>query len=215
MKILDIYRSEYSLFEDGNILSRSEEIINSLPLTLVKENKKFQYGIIKKGARSKEYESSINYLVNNSILNRSYKLNDIKSPIMSMRDEESFKLYFNDVGLFYSSLHLNKSKFLIDNDLRRSLIENDAANTLIKLGYSLYYYQSDGKAEINFVIQNRQGKIIPIEVVNMRLTKAKAMSLFLNKYNLSECIRLTEDNFSKKKGIRFIPVYAICCLKDL
>ncbi len=215
LKILDIYRSEYSMYNDGSILPRCEEIFKFLPLTLIKENKKFQYGIIRKGARSKEYEESINYLVGNSILARSYKLNDIKSPIMSCKDLESFKLYFNDVGLLYTLLHVNKSKFLMDNDLRRSLIECDVANSLIKLGYTLYYYQSDGKAEINFVIQNRQGKIIPIEVVNMRLSKAKAMSLFLNKFNISDSIRLTEDNFSKKKGVRMIPVYAISLLKDL
>ena len=103
----------------------------------------------------------------------------------------------------------------MNDDIRRSLVENDVANTLIKLGYNLYYYQSDGKAEIQFVIQNRSGKIIPIEVVNMKLTKAKAMSMFLKKYDINDSIRLTEDNFSKKKGVRFIPIYASICLKDL
>ena len=103
----------------------------------------------------------------------------------------------------------------MDYDIRRSLIENDVANALIRLGYNLYYYQSDGKAEINFVIQDRNGKIMPIEVVNMKLIKAKAMSLFTSKFDIKECIRLTEDNFSSKKGVRFIPVYAVCYLKEL
>ena len=86
---------------------------------------------------------------------------------------------------------------------------------MVKLGFNLYYYQSDGKAEIQFVIQNRNGKIIPIEVVNMKLTKAKAMSMFLKKFEMNDCIRLTEDNFAKKKNVRFIPIYAACCMKDL
>ena len=103
----------------------------------------------------------------------------------------------------------------MDYDIRRSLIENEVANSLVRLGYNLYYYQSDGKAEISFVVQDRNGKIMPIEVVNMKLTKAKAMSLFTSKFNIEECIRLTEDNFSKKKGVRFIPVYAVCYLKEL
>ena len=84
-------------------------------------------------------------------------------------------------------------------DIRRSLVENEVANTLVRQGFNLYYYQSDGKAEIIFVVQDRNGKIMPIEVVNMKLTKAKAMSLFTSKFNLDECIRLTEENFSKKK----------------
>ena len=214
-KILDVYRSEYSLYENGSALLKCEDIMNVLPLSLTKENKKFQYGLIRKGARSKEYEESINNLVANSVLHRSFKINDVKSPLLSVRDVESFKLYFNDVGLLYSSLFLNKQRFLMDYEVRRSLIENEVANTLIRLGYNLYYYQSDGKAEISFVVQDRNGKIMPIEVVNMKLTKAKAMSLFISKFNIEECIRLTEDNFSKKKGIRFIPIYATCYLKEL
>ena len=210
-KIFDIYRGEYAIYD----LIKGDEIFNHLPELLTKENKKFQYGVLKKGARSKDYESIINSLTTNGLLNRSYRLNDIKSPIMGCRDLESFKLYFSDVGLLYTGLFLNKTKFTTDDDIRRNLYENEVANALIRLGYSLYYYQSDGKAEINFVIQTRNGKIIPIEIVNMKLTKAKAMSMFLNKFELTDCIRLTEDNFSKKKGTRMIPVYATCYLKDL
>ena len=214
-KIMDIYRSEYSMYSNGSELLKCEDVMNVLPICLTKDNKKFQYGVIRKGARSKEYEASINNLVANGVLNRSFRLNDVKSPLLGARDIESFKLYFNDVGLLYTSLYLNKHRFLIDYDLRRSLIENEVANSLIRLGFNLYYYQSDGKAEISFVIQDRNGKIMPIEVVNMKLTKAKAMSLFTSKFNMEECIRLTEDNFSKKKGVRFIPVYAVCYLKEL
>ena len=214
-KILEIIRADYASYDNGNSFAKTDEVIRFLPEQLIKENKKFQYGLIKKGARSKDYESSINYLVTNGLINRSYRLIDVKSPLSSYKDLESFKLYFNDVGLLYSSLFLNRAKLLMNEDIKRSLVENDIANTLIKLGYSLYYYQSDGKAEIQFVIQNRTGKIIPIEVVNMKLTKAKAMSMFLKKYEINDCIRLTEDNFSKKKNVRFIPIYASICLKDI
>jgi hypothetical protein len=214
-KIMDIYRSEYSLYNNGADILKCQDIMNVLPICLTKDNKKFQYGAIKKGARSKEYEESINNLVANGIVLRSFKLNDVKSPLLSARDVESFKLYFNDVGFLYTLLFLNKHRFLMDLDIRRSLVENEVANTLVRNGFNLYYYQSDGKAEISFVVQDRNGKIMPIEVVNMKLIKAKAMSLFVSKYNLNECIRLTEDNFSKKKGVRFIPVYATCYLKEL
>ena len=213
-KIFDVYRGEYSKGDTSNLI-KCDEIMEILPYQLIKENKKFQYGAIRKGARSKEYESSINYLVENGILNRSYRVTDIEKSLLNTKDIESFKLYFNDVGILYTKLFLNKARLMTDSDIRRSLIENEVANTLIKRGYSLYYYQSDGKAEINFLIQNRSGKIMPIEVVNMKLTKAKAMSIFLNKYGFKECIRLTEGNYSFKKGIKCIPVYAISCLRDL
>lgn len=214
-KIIDTIKKEtievYNLID----VQRSNEVLNSLPYQLLKENKKFQYGNIKKGSRSKDYETSINYLGMNQLIHRSFKLNDVKSPLSSYRDPESFKLYPNDVGLLYTMMHLNKMKFITDNDIRKTLIENNVANILVNLGYNLYYYQSEGKTEISFVIQNRLGNIIPIEIVNMNLTKAKALSMFMTKFKVDNPIRLTEDNFSKKKNIKYIPLYATFCLKDL
>jgi len=214
-KIIDIIKKETTANYNLIDIQRSIEVLDSLPYQLLKENKKFQYGNIKKGSRSKDYEASIQFLGVNGLINRSFKLNDVKSPLSSFKDVESFKLYPNDVGLLYTMMHANKMKFMTDNDLKRTLVENNIANTLINLGYSLYYYQSEGKTEISFVIQNRMGTIIPIEVVNMSLTKAKALSMFMSKFKVGNPIRLTEDNFSKKKNIRYIPVYAAFCLKDL
>ncbi len=214
-KIIDLIKSETIYARNLIDIPRTNEVLNSIPFQLLKENKKFQYGNIKKGSRSKDYEASIQFLGLNSLIHRSFKLNDIKSPLSSYKDIESFKLYPNDVGILYTMLHLNKMKFLTDNDIRRTLIENNVSNTLINMGYSLYYYQSDGKSEINFIIQNRMGEIIPIEILNMNLTKAKALSLFTSKFSVANPIRLTEDNFAKKKNIRYIPVYASFCLKEL
>lgn len=214
-KIIDTIKREtianYNLID----IQRSNEVFDSLSYQLLKENKKFQYGNIKKGSRSKDYEASIQFLGINSLIHRSFKLNDVNSPLSSFKDPESFKLYPNDVGLLYTMMHINKISFMSNNNLKRVLIENNVANTLINLGYSLYYYQSEGKTEISFVIQNRIGEIIPIEIVNMNLTKAKALSMFMSKFKVGNPIRLTEDNFSKKKNIRYIPVYAMFCLKDL
>ncbi len=192
---------------------RSMEILHSIPSQLIKENKKFQYGVIKKGARSKDYDSTINILVNNKIVDCSYRLSDVKSPLSSNKDLDSFKLYESDSGLLYTKLNMNRNRLLTDNDIRRTLIENNLANTLINNGFSLYYYQSEGKAELSMVIQNREGKIIPIEIVDKRLTKAKSLSLFMSKYNVPEGLKITDDNLSKKKGIIYIPVYSIFYIK--
>lgn len=215
LKILNIIRSKYSLFDSNISFIKTEEIMQAIPSTLSKENKKFQYGTIKKGARSKDYDQSINTLVNYGILNRSYRVINVKSPLNKEKDEESFKLYYNDVGLLYSGLFMNHSKLLIDNNLRKSLIENDIANTLIKLGYNIFYYQTDAKAEVEFIIQNNIGKIIPIELTSTKSSKSKILSTFNEKFNIKESIKITEDNFIKRKDTRLIPIYAICCFKDL
>ena len=213
--IYSVYLSETPIGEEDVNSQRNKEVINSLPYQLLKDNHKFQYGLIKKGGRSKEYENSINYLTHNSLVNRSYRLLDIKSPLSSYKDLESFRLYANDSGLLVTMMHLNKMKLITDNTIRRSVIENNVANTLVSFGHSLYYYQSDGKAEISFVIQNKFGKIIPVEIVNPKLLKAKSLSLFLSKYNMTSAIKITEENFSKRKEIISIPVYATFCLRDL
>lgn len=213
-KTWDLYIKEIAYSKNLIDIPRGIEVLQSVPEQLRKDNKKFQYGLIGYGHRSKEYESSINYLVNNQIVSRSYKIRNIKSPLSSCREEDSFKLYLLDDGLLFSYLNMNKSEFEKDENLRETLYENHIAKTLIEAGYSLYYYQSQGKAEVNFVVQNRMGQIIPIEITTKLMSKAKSLSVLMKKFTVQEGYRITENNFSTKKDIRYIPVYAIFCLND-
>ena len=213
-KIFDCYKKEISELDNLIDITRSIEVLDSIPFQLQKPNKKFQYGLIKTGGRSKEYEKAISFLYNNSFVYKSYKISEVKSPLSTVRDLDNFKLYFNDTGILFSKMFLNKIKFLSDDRIKSILIENAIAISLINAGFNLYYYQSEGKAEVSFVIQNRIGKVIPIELVNKNMSKAKALTLFMTKYNIKEAVRVTEDNFSLKKGIKYIPIYAIFCLKE-
>ncbi len=213
-KIVDIYKKEISLNKVLIDIPRGIEVINSIPSQLRKDNKKFQYGLMGAGKRAKEYESAINYLVNNQLLYRSYKIKTVKSPLSSCREVDSFKLYLPDDGLLFTMLHLNLKQFATDEKIKETLYENHLAKTLVESGYSLYYYQSDGKAEVNFVIQNRMGQIIPIEIATKSMSKAKSLSVFIKKYITQQAYRITENNFSTKKEVRYIPVYAIFCLND-
>lgn len=213
-KTLDAYIKEIALSSNLIDIPRGIEVLSSVSFQLRKENKKFQYGLIGYGRRAKEYESSINYLVNNQIVARSYKIRNIKSPLSSCREEESFKLYMLDDGLLYSMLNVTKKEFETDENIRETLYENHIAKTLVESGYSLYYYQSQGKAEVNFVIQNRMGEIIPLEITTKLMSKAKSLSVLMKKFTVKEGYRITENNFSTKKDIRYLPIYAIFCLND-
>lgn len=214
-KIIDTYKKEISSLDNLIDITRSIEVLDSVPFQLQKPNKKFQYGLIKTGGRSKDYEKAINFLYNNGFVYRSNKISDVKSPLSSCKDLDNFKLYYNDTGLLFSRMYLNRNKFLSDNEIRSTIIENMIAIILMNDGYNLYYYQSDGKAEINFVVQTRVGRIIPIEVVNKNMSKAKSLTLFMNKFDVKEAIRVTDDNFSVKKSVKYIPIYALFCLKDI
>lgn len=212
-KILDSYIKEIALSKNLIDIPRGIEVLKSIPDQLSKDNKKFQYGLMGQGRRAKEYESSIDYLVLNQIVCRSYKTENIKSPLSSCRLEDSFKLYLLDDGLLYSMMSVNKKRF-DDENIRETLYENHIAKTLVEAGYSLYYYQSKGKAEVNFVVQNRLGEIIPIEIATKQQSKVKSLSVLMKKYTFKEAYRITENNFSTKKEIRYLPVYAIFCLND-
>ena len=213
-KILDTYKKEIALNSNLIDISRGIEIINSLPEQLKKANKKFQYGLLGAGKRSKEYENSINHLVMNQLVYRSYKVKTIKSPLSSCKEKESFKLYAPDEGMLYMMLHLNRKHFLQDENMKEILYENHIAKTIADGGFSLYYYQSEGKAEVNFVIQNRMGQIIPVELTIKSNSKAKSLSVFMRKFTVQQAYRITENNFSTKKEVRYIPIYATFCLKE-
>ena len=123
-------------------------------------------------------------------------------------------MYLNDTGLLFSRMHLTRNKFLTDINIKNIIYENSIAINLINLGYNLYYYQSEGKAEVSFVIQTRNGKILPIELVDKNLSKSKSLTLFMNKIGIKEAIRVTDENFSIKKGVKYIPIYALFCLNE-
>ena len=213
-KIIDVYKKEVALNPTLIDIPRGIEVIDSIPEQLKKENKKFQYGLMGTGKRAKEYESCINYLVNNQIVYKSHKVTTIKSPLSSCKEKDSFKLYAPDDGILYTALHLNKKQFLTDENIKEVLYENHIARTLSESGYTLYYYQSEGKAEVNFVVQNRNGQIIPIELTTKSNSKAKSLSVFMKKFTVLQAYRVTENNFATKKDVRYIPIYAAFCLND-
>ncbi|MBE6153425.1 MAG: ATP-binding protein [Firmicutes bacterium] len=186
--------------------------INSVPIQLFKENKKFQYGVIKKGARQSEYKEPIEWLKKSDILIKCLKVNKINRSISSSSDDSSFKLFFNDNGLLSSQYGIDYNSIL-DKKWERHLdaiLQNYVADTLYSNGHQVYYYESDGKAEIPFVIQKTNGKVIPIDIERRR--KAKNITRFTKDNEILYSINLSFDNFSKRGNIKNIPLYAIMYL---
>lgn len=214
-KIIDSYKKEIALQENLIDIYRTNEVYNSISEQLLKSNKKFQYGLIKDGGRSKEYENALTFLHNNGFIYKCHKLKDIKSPLINYRDKDNFKVYMNDTGLLYKKLNINRNLYFSNPLYKSVLYENSVAISLASAGYSLFYYQSEGKAFIDFVIQTRTGNIIPIELVPFNKTKSKALSVYMSRFNPNEAIRITQDNFCLKKGVRYIPMYATFCLSEL
>lgn len=189
-------------------------VINSIPIQLFKENKKFQYGVIKRGARQSEYKNPIDWFKKTDILIKCMKVNKINRSILSSADESNFKLYLNDSGLLSSMYGLDYNDIL-DKKWEKQLdaiIQNYVAVSLYNLGHQVYFYESEGKAEIPFIIQTVKGEVIPIDIE--RRKKAKNITRFNKDHDTKTAINLTFDNFSKNGYIKNIPLYALFCFND-
>lgn len=214
-KILDVYKKE--ILNKDNLISaqRGLEVLNTIPSQLLKDNKKFQYALIKEGARSKDYDEVINNLYDNGFVYKSYKVTNVSWPLTIAKDKNSFKLYLNDTGLLKYMLHINKKKYYLNPEIAPVLIENYIASALINMDFSLYYYQSSGKAELDFLVHNKHGDIIPIELQREGKKRSKSLSQYKASFETKMAIRIGFFENAFKAGVKYVPVYAIFCLKSL
>ena len=213
-EILSSYERDMTKYADNSLSNRIISAFDSIPVQLAKDNQKFQYKVISKGGTSSIFGEAILWLKNSGIVNQVYKANAIV-PIEMYKDLASFKLYMNDVGLF-----VNKARYpLYQIDLSESptmiamgpLTEHYVANELRAKGYNSYYWESDGKAELDFMIQ-KDSDIIPIEVKTSTHIKARSLDLYIKKYNPKYAIRISEKNFGFENNIKSVPLYSVFCI---
>jgi hypothetical protein len=181
---------------------------------MLKGQKKVQYGLIKPGSRFKDYANSINYLTKKGIVIKSQRINKIKRPLSKNIEEDNFRIYYNDTGVLFKKLNINTSRLLTNDKLMNILYENDIVKVLKNNGFNIYNYHSEGKAQLDIVIQTRAGEVIPIELVKEQNNKSKSLALTMKKYNIEKALRIGKHNFIKRKNIKYIPYYAAFCIDE-
>ena len=213
-QILESYERDMTKYADNSLSNRIISAFDSIPVQLAKENQKFQYKVISKGGTSSIFGEAILWLKNSGIVNQVYKANP-EIPLEMHKDLSSFKLYMSDVGLF-----VNKARYpLYQIDLSTQptmismgpLTEHYVANELRIKGYETYYWESEGKAELDFMIQKGM-QVVPIEVKTSIHTKARSLDVFMKKYNSKFAIRISEKNFGYENNIKSVPLYAVFCI---
>lgn len=213
--IADSYIADMTKYATPNETIRSIAIFNTLPSQLAKENTKFQYALIKSNARAKDYELSLQWLKAASVVLENIKITEGKLPLSVYEQIDSFKIYYSDVGLLcFKSGTLPQDVLvnsLISDRARGLLAENYAAEQLITQGYRLNYWESNGKAEVDFIIRQNDS-VIPVEVKSSDNVRARSLKIFADKYSPDYSIRLSTKNFGFENGIKSIPLYAIFCL---
>lgn len=189
----------------------------SVPAQLAKDNHKFQYKVIKSGARAHEYETPLDWLKAAGIINKCIRITEGRMPLSAYADNDSFKVYMMDTGLLCSKFDIAANAVLNGepgfNGFKGALAENYIMQALVSNGISPYYWSSPGKAELDFVFQDRQGSIIPLECKSADNVRAKSLKAFISLYGPPYAIRVSAKNFGFENGIKSIPLYALFCLK--
>ena len=187
---------------------KSIDVFDKISTQLLEENHKFKYSIIKKGGRKEEYKKNILELKDANIINLCYKIQNVEAPLSENIDKENFKIYYNNLACLNYKIDIHENL----EDYKYIVYEHYVANYIKNNGYNLYFYQSTGKSEIDFIIQNRNGDIFPINIAK-NSKKNKILSEFSKKYKVNTMYNLSEKNFSVKENIKNIPIYALFCIE--
>ncbi len=189
------------------------EAYDSLPAQLAKENKKFQYKVIKKGGRAALYGAAIDWLLRSGVCLKCSLVEQGLLPFSAYQDPASFKLYYSDMGILGHRTHMDIN-LLEHPGLRQfagALTENYVAISLSANGYELNYWTSGATAEVDFVIL-KDNAIIPVECKAGEHVRSRSLSVFMKKYASPYAIRISARNFGMENQIKSVPLYATFCI---
>jgi predicted AAA+ superfamily ATPase len=213
-RILAAYEQDFSKHAPNEIVPKIRMVWNSIPSQLAKENKKFIYGLIREGARAKDYETAIMWLSDCGLVHKISRVSAAGIPLKAYEDLKAFKLFFVDVGLLGCMTGLRQQTLLDGNDLftefKGALTEQyvcQQLKTIDDLG--IYYYtNARGSCEIDFVI-DYDGQTIPIEVKAEVNLKAKILRVYKEKFDPKISIRASMADYKKEDWLVNLPLYAI------
>lgn len=194
---------------------KNKTIYNSIPSQLANLSNKFQYGKINNNARKRDYETSLDWLISSKMVLRSNLVKKVEIPLKAYIDDDYFKLYLSDIGLLVSILEIRYNDIMLNKEFmyKGVLAENYVATELIHNYETLYYWQSENRAEIDFLINAKDG-IIPIEVKANTNNNSKSLNLYMEKYKPSFAIRISSKNFGFENNIKSVPLYATFCISE-
>ena len=191
---------------------KNEAIYNSIPSQLANPSNKFQFSKINNNARKRDYEISLDWLLSSKMIIKSNAIKKVEIPLKGFIDEDVFKLYLSDVGILTSLLELKYEDIMLNKEFmyKGVLAESYVATELIRK-QNLYYWQSENRSEIDFLLYNKKG-IIPIEVKANINNNSKSLNYYMEKYKPAYAIRISSRNFGFENNIKSVPLYATFCI---
>ncbi len=210
-EILMSYQRDFSKYSSEEQAIKTSEMWRSIPTQLAKENKKFKYSDILKGARSATWESTIEWLKNAGLIYISNNLTKPELPLAGYSDKSKFKIYLVDTGILGAMLNLSSEILINPTELflkyNGAFTENYVAQRLSSCGQKeLFYWTSNSDAEIDFIISIKEN-IIPIEVKSGSSKNLKSLKSYVDKYNPKLQIRYSPRNLENSGQFYNIPLY--------
>jgi len=213
-RILNAYEQDFSKHAPAEIVPKIRMIWNSIPAQLAKENKKFIYGMVREGARAKEFENAIMWLSDCGLVHKVPRVTTGRLPLKAYEDIKAFKMYMLDVGLLGCMAGLIAKTLLDGNDLfvefKGALTEQYVLQQMItEKDLNIYYYTNDnGQCEIDFAVDNGEA-VVPIEVKAEVNLKAKSLRSYVEKFTPDMAVRTSMADYKKEERLMNIPLYAI------
>lgn len=211
--ILELYEDDFSKHTQRIELPRIRMVWNSIPMQLAKENKKFFFGQIKQGARSRDFELAIEWLLDCGLIKKVYRVQKPAVPLKAYMDFSTFKIYLLDVGLLGAMSDLEAVSILEGSDI---FVEFKGAMTeqyvlqqiLAETSYTPYYYSVSSHNEVDFLIQ-KEGHVVPVEVKAEENLKSKSLRAYCDKFSPVFAVRTSMADYREQEWMTNLPLYVL------
>lgn len=216
--ILNDYEGDFSKHIPPEQVERTRLLWNAIPSQLVKENKKCVYGKIKQGARAKDFEIALNWLIDSGLVHKVSRVTEPNMPLKAYEDVSAYKLFLLDVGLLGTMYDLDARSLLendkLFNDYNGAVTEQYVLQEFKTIGELPVFYWASNRAELDFLIQY-QNNIIPVEAKATINLQAKSLKSFRQKYEPKISIRTSLADYEENTGLFNIPLYDIENVKEI
>ena len=213
-KLLIAYEQDFSKYAEPALVPRIRAVWDSIPSQLAREQKKFMYGLVREGARAREYEMAISWLCDAGLLHKVHRVSKPGLPLKACQELGAFKLFMHDTGLMAAHADLPVQVLLKGDALfaefKGALAEQYVSQELrLVKGASVYYWSSEtSQAELEFVLQYGDG-IFPLEVKAAENLQAKSLRVYNEKFSPPRCFRASLSPYRKESWITNLPLYAV------
>ena len=211
-QILSDYRRDFSKHVPADLLPKVNMVWDSIPAQLAKENKKFIYSVIKKGARAKEFENAIQCLIDAGLIYKVLRVSKVEKPLKFYEDFEAFKLFILDLGLLGAMSEVNPKDVLVNShaftEYKGAFTEQYVLQEIKVLGNKIYYYSKERSTlELDFVIQKYH--VYPIEVKAEENLKSKSLKTIYNGNNSLKPLRFSMADYREQEWMINVPLYLV------